>query len=344
MKKKSNKKDNNNLTLYNNQQNGNISNISRNDTLNELNKFLNLDDKNISYISSPKNKKPQKTISKSISRSNSKVDIKNNSKVHSKNNSKVHTKNNSKVYTNNNSKVNLLRNPLDISYSNSKERLFKITNNNNFENTIINNELRINTKYNFSLNGIVGLTKNNEKPFSINAIVQCLSNVKRLRNFLIKGDIFQDLLYNKNKDKKVSFALAKILKNIWENNNIYDSTQFKTDIIKEMKELKLIIEPITIIKNLLSKIHEEFQKKDSTLPIISKINSYNFNEVNDSFMAKIKKNNSIITTEFYGHEKLTFVCNHCKIPEYEIKKLFYLNVDLEKVIKNTKQQNIKMID
>ena len=115
-------------------------------------------------------------------------------------------------YSNNNAK-SLEHSKQNIALdSNSKDNSFKGVSNG--RKTIIKKENSISIKkFINKKGGIVGLTPDKEKPFSINAIVQCLSNINRFRDYLIKEENYNNLIVQK-KDKKVSFALANIFKYI----------------------------------------------------------------------------------------------------------------------------------
>ena len=72
-------------------------------------------------------------------------------------------------------------------------------------------------------------------------------------------------LGEQNDDKKMSFALANIFKNIWENDEpirqqLYDPTQYKNIISKEIKFESN--DQISIINLLLTSINEELKNKN----------------------------------------------------------------------------------
>ena len=82
--------------------------------------------------------------------------------------------------------------------------------------------------------GIIGLTNVGATCY-MNATLQCFSNISRFRNNLLK--IYQGYL-NKNekeKEKKLSFALAEVFQNLWINvkNKEYPPDNFKK-VIGEM--------------------------------------------------------------------------------------------------------------
>ena len=147
------------------------------------------------------------------------------------------------------------------------------------------------------MKGIVRLTSNKDNPFSINAIVQCLSNINRFRNYLIKEENYKNLLADKNKDKKVSFALAKVFKNIWENNEtiskgVYDTSEFKKEIFENINELKNNTSPIVILNSILAKINKELEtSNENNLPKINNVKSIYKENINYAII-EFNKNNS----------------------------------------------------
>ena len=82
--------------------------------------------------------------------------------------------------------------------------------------------------------GIIGL-QNIGATCYMNATLQCFSNIQNLRNNLLEK--YEILEKNKNK-YKLSFALAEVIKNLWENLDInYYAPQYFKDIISEMNPL-----------------------------------------------------------------------------------------------------------
>ena len=97
-------------------------------------------------------------------------------------------------------KPKLQNKKFDTSNPKYKEKTSNKDSNNG--NTFLKKENSIIIKNNSIMKGIVRLISNKDNPFSINAIVQCLSNINRFRNYLIKEENYKNLLADKNKDKK----------------------------------------------------------------------------------------------------------------------------------------------
>ena len=201
-------------------------------------------------------------------------------------------------------------------------------------------------------NRLDGYSKKN-KPFCANAFLQCLSNVKRLRNFLLQQNNYNNLMSDKN--KKVSFAFAKFLKLFWQSKEsskkFYDSTQFKKIILEQIIELRNNDNPIEIFKILLSKINEELSdinKINNAMPNIKEngLNIFDCNEVKNSFIKKYNKYKSIIADEFCGFIMKETYCQICKISEYHSEQYYYLDFEIGENIEinNTGNKNIKIND
>jgi ubiquitin C-terminal hydrolase len=88
-----------------------------------------------------------------------------------------------------------------------------------------------------SFPGLIGLNNIGATCY-MNATLQCFSNIPKLRTYLLNKETYKDLEDNKNNTKKLSFALAEVLKNLWEvlSQRQYSPTNFK-NIISEMNPL-----------------------------------------------------------------------------------------------------------
>ena len=140
----------------------------------------------------------------------------------------------------------------------------------------------------------------------MNATLQCFSNISGLRKQLLNKDIYKNLDENKNTTKKLSFALAEVLSNLWENINkrFYAPEHFKK-LISEMNPLFVGVnanDPKDLILFLLETMHKELNN-----PI--NMNKYNFNQIIDNRNFNVvfnefsnnynNQNKSIISDEFY---------------------------------------------
>ena len=194
--------------------------------------------------------------------------------------------------------------------------------------------------------GLVGL-QNTGGFIYLNAILQNLSNIGRLRIYLLAKDIYEGLKNNQN--KKFSFALAEVLYNIWVKPNkksfppnkikkaIYDSNPYYIKIPKDL------------IQSLLDNIHRELndlQNKPDTLSNIKietnniYLNSIYNNYINDFF----NKNNSIIVDEFYGFIANEIICEKCSNISYNFKEMNSISFTLEEIGKYMNKKDINISD
>ena len=186
--------------------------------------------------------------------------------------------------------------------------------------------------------GIIGLVNVGPVPY-MNAILQCFGNIIRLRTELLNKDLYNILEKDKN-TKKLSFALAEVLKNLWENlkHRYFSPENFKNVIselnpqISEITEDKLI----NLIFFLLNTLHSELNN-----PIYNNIinndkhpNNSNLNEIYYYFVEYYKSiNNSIISDEFNGFVDKMIKCENCPNTFHNIETYYYLSFNLEEVSK-----------
>lgn len=196
--------------------------------------------------------------------------------------------------------------------------------------------------------GLVGL-ENARGFIYLNAVLQSLSNIGRLRIYLLTKNIYEDLKNNMRTDKKLSFALAEVLFNIWEKpdrrffppNNIKNLIySYNPVFIKEPKDLILFI---------LDNIHQELnnlQNKDNSLSNIKFETNNNFlnalynNYINDFF----NKNSSIIVDEFYGFIAKEFICQKCSNITFKFEEIKIISLSLEEIGKFINKKDINISD
>ena len=175
--------------------------------------------------------------------------------------------------------------------------------------------------------GIIGL-QNIGATCYMNATIQCFSNIKDLRHYLLKED--QYTLLENNKDKfKLSFALAEILYNLWKNlEHFYyePNPLFKGIAANDPKDLILF---------LLENIHNELnQAPKKQIDYNMFLNNQNYNMVLQDFLNDFSnKNQSIICDLFYGLTNSMTTCGWCKTTIHNVQSINILFFPLEEVRK-----------
>ena len=200
-------------------------------------------------------------------------------------------------------------------------------------------------KETFLTPGLVGLQNSGGLPF-LNAILQNLSNIGRLRIHLLNKNIYENLKNSPN--KKFSFSLAEILYNIWEK-PIYkfiSPNKIKKAIYDNQFNIK---NPNDLIKFLLENIHKELNDMQNNPDSLSNIkfetsniylNSLYNNYIKDFF----NKNSSIIVDEFYGFIANEIICEKCSNISYEFEEMKLISFNLEEIEKYLNKKDINISD
>ncbi len=190
----------------------------------------------------------------------------------------------------------------------------------------------------FFFPGLIGLNNIGATCY-MNATLQCFSNTPKLRSYLLDKETYQDLENNKAINKKLSFALAEVLKNLWEvlSQKYYSPTNFK-NIISEMNPLFKGIaanDPKDLVLFLLQTMHKELNKPQNIVVNNNNfINSTNFADVFSDFVQyDTNKNKSIISEEFNGYINSLSMCAVCGTIIHNIQSYNILFFPLEEVRK-----------
>ena len=180
----------------------------------------------------------------------------------------------------------------------------------------------------------------------MNAILQNLSNIGRLRIHLLNKNIYENLKNSPN--KKFSFSLAEILYNIWEK-PIYKFIS-PNKIKKAIYDNQFYIKnPNDLITFLLENIHKELNDMQNNLDSLSKIkfetnniylNSLFNNYIKDFF----NKNSSIIVDEFYGFIANEIICEKCSNISYKFEEMKVISFNLEEIEKYLNKKDINISD
>ena len=184
--------------------------------------------------------------------------------------------------------------------------------------------------------GLVGLQKSGGFIY-LNAILQSLSNIGRLRIYLLTKDIYEDLKNNQN--KKISFALAEVLYNIWIKPN---KKSFSPNIIKKAiydTNSYYIKTPKDLIQLLLDNIHRELNDLQNKPDILNNIKI----ETNNNYINS-NKNSSIIVDEFYGFIANEIICEKCSNISYIYEETKIISFSLEEIGKYMSKKDINISD
>ena len=204
----------------------------------------------------------------------------------------------------------------------------------------------IHRKYN---PGIIGLLNIGATCY-MNATLQCFSNIVGLRKKLLDKDIYQDLERKKNTTKKLSFALAEVLYNLWKNLNkgFYSPDNFK-QLISKMNPLFNGVaanDPKDLILFLLETMHKELNNPENNNEINNNqfIDNRIFDDVFKDFSINyINQNKSIISDEFYGFSNSITTCGFCKTIIHNVQSFNIIFFPLEE-IRKFKQYNYNIVN
>ena len=185
-----------------------------------------------------------------------------------------------------------------------------------------------------TLPGIKGL-KNVGATCYMNATLQCFSNIDKIKVELINK--YESL---KTNNKKLSFALAEVIYNLWVElkGKSFSPNNFK-EIISSMNPIFKGIganDPKDLILFMLNAIHKETNEKSQM----------NFNDntqapdpscfmdvYNDFVNYCSNQNNSIISNEFYGYTDNMTTCTVCRKTIHNVQLVNILFFPLEEVRK-----------
>ena len=186
--------------------------------------------------------------------------------------------------------------------------------------------------------GIKGL-RNVGATCYMNATLQCFSNSDKLKTDLINK--YDEYKKDANTSKKLTFALAEVVYNIWKvlDDKKYIPEDFKR-IIGEMNPLFKKIganDPKDLILFILIKIHDETNIKKEAKQMLNNTpppNPHDFYSVYNDFNKYFNSNNnSIISNEFYGCFNSMSTCSRCNISIHNIQSMNILFFPLEEVRK-----------
>ena len=199
---------------------------------------------------------------------------------------------------------------------------------------------RSNTNKNAEIPFLIGL-ENPGTTCYMNATLQCFNHVERLRQALLREETYKILELNKKEDKKLSFAFAEVLQNLWLNKKkeCYSPIYFK-QVISEMNHLYdgySANDSKDLILFLLENLHKELNIKknivqnnnDNFIP-----DPTNFYEIYNEFKKNyVNLNDSIISQEFYGYNNIKTQCTKCQTIIHNVQVYNIIFFPLEEIRK-----------
>ena len=232
-----------------------------------------------------------------------------------------------------------------------------------FENFVGNNKNIFNLK-NINSPPCIGLKNINSYCF-MNSILQCFSNITKFFVFFKNNNqVLEVIDRNKNKNKNnnhliLSNSFKYLIDNLWpsardftknksnlnnDSNKVFCPYNIKEKIQKMSEQLypRKINTPKDLIIFIILTLHEELNKNISLNSIILEPNNQ-VDETNEYIMkAKfmntfVRENQSLISDLFYAMQEIIFHCNNCKTIKYNFKKYFYLDFQLNSILKFKKE-------
>ena len=216
--------------------------------------------------------------------------------------------------------------------------------NENIEEDYDDNYIEEELNYDKKPRGLIGL-QNVGATCYMNAGLQCLSNIPKLRTYFLDNKI----KIKKPKKNVLSSSLLTIFENLWENQKIkYFVPQEFKNIISDMNPLFEGIQANDtkdLILFILETIHNELNIIKNINIGDNDINPEDYNSVFNNFFLYFQKNyNSIISNLFFGMNNSMMTCCNCNITVHNVQCFNILFFPLEEVRKfKGIQQNIVSI-
>ena len=186
--------------------------------------------------------------------------------------------------------------------------------------------------------GLVGLNNIGATCY-MNATLQCFSNISFLRHELLNKDLLNNLQSQKD-TKKLSYALAEVLYNLWEihGQKSYSPENFK-NLIGSMNPLFSGIaanDPKDLILFILETMHNELKMIDDDISVDENFvpNQHDLSQVYKDFEnCYLSKNKSFIFDIFFGCQNIITSCLNCNTSLYNVQVNNIIFFPLEEIRK-----------
>ena len=188
----------------------------------------------------------------------------------------------------------------------------------------------------------------------MNAILQCFCNILHFIDFFKFNSKVEETInkYLIEKNLCLTSSFKILIDNLWpydikilsnycgkNTNNRYFIPKKFTNKISKMNDLfkdSAENDAKDFLNFIIMKLHQELNEisKESSNKHINAIkNQSNKNEVLQYFLNNFKKENSIISKEFYAVNCTLFKCSKCQNIKYDYQSYFFLNFSLEEIRK-----------
>ena len=188
----------------------------------------------------------------------------------------------------------------------------------------------------------------------MNATLQSFSSVDFLREELLNPYFYKKLENNKESKMRLSFALAEVFKNLWNNSDRkdYPPENFK-NVISDMNPLFKGVaanDPKDLILFMLETMHSELKRIDPNIIVDNNFipNEHILEEVYKDFSNYyLSKNKSIIFDIFFGCTTIITCCMYCHSQTYNVQVnniLFFPLEEVRKFKKKDKETPVTIYD
>ena len=164
----------------------------------------------------------------------------------------------------------------------------------------------------------------------MNATLQCLCNINKLRNYFMDNNIYNK--YILPKPAPLSKSFGEVVRKIWsETNEIYYSPHEFKNIIFQMNPFQIKDEKNLIIF-LLENLHKELNNPQQNQIKIDDINLKNISNELSQFRQNYYSQNYSIITQIFNYEYCNVLkCQNCEFKKYTYNAMNIIEFHLEKI-------------